>query len=77
MQDWNIGLLKSFAVNERSSFQFRAEAYDFINHPNLCSTSGSGCSVGGFLNPTSSQFGMITGKTTLARNLQLSLKFLF
>lgn len=77
LQDWNIGLLKTFTVNERSRFQFRAEAYDFINHPNLCSTSGAGCSVGGFLNPTSSQFGMITGKTTLARNLQLSLKFLF
>lgn len=77
LQDWNIGLLKTFVVNERSRFQFRAEAYDFINHPNLCSTSGAGCSIGGFLNPTSSQFGMITGKTTLARNLQLSLKFAF
>ena len=68
LQDWNIGLLKTFTVNERSRFQFRAEAYDFINHPNLSTPN---------LNPTSSQFGMITAKTGLARNLQLSLKFLF
>jgi hypothetical protein len=68
LQDWNLALLKAFKVNERSSFQFRAEAYDFINHPNL---------NGPNLTPTSSQFGMITSKTGLARNLQLSLRFSF
>jgi hypothetical protein len=68
IQDWNIGLIKSFPVTEHKSFQFRAEAYDFINHPNLS---------GPQLTPTSSQFGMITTKTGLARNLQLSLRFHF
>jgi hypothetical protein len=68
MQAWNLGLLKSFAINERSKFEFRAEAYDFINHPNLNAPN---------TNPTSSQFGMITGKSDLARNLQLSLRFQF
>ena len=67
-QDWNLALLKSFAITERSGFQFRAEAYDFINHPNL---------NGPNLNPASGQFGMITSKTGLARNLQLSLRFYF
>ncbi|HEY2013363.1 MAG TPA: hypothetical protein VGH38_07665 [Bryobacteraceae bacterium] len=67
-QDWNLALLKSFAINERSGFQFRAEGYDFINHPNLGAPQ---------LTPTSSQFGMITGKTTLSRTLQLSLRFHF
>ena len=67
-QDWNIGLLKSFAITERMGFQFRAEAYDFINHPNLSTPN---------LNPTSSQFGMVTAKTGLSRNLQLSLRFNF
>jgi len=76
-QDWNIALLKIFPFNERAGAQFRAEAYDFINHPNLCSVTNQGCSMGGFLNPTSSQFGMITSKSTLARNLQLSLRFYF
>jgi hypothetical protein len=68
LQDWNIGIAKSFAINERCGFQFRAEAYDFINHANLSGPN---------LNPTSSQFGMITSKTGLARNLQLSLRFHF
>ena len=77
MQDWNLSLFKTFVVNERANFQFRAEAYDFPNHPNLCGQYQSGCSVGGFLNPTSSQFGMITTKSPLARNLQLSLRFAF
>jgi hypothetical protein len=64
-------------VNERANFQFRAEAYDFPNHPNLCTSYQSGCSVGNFLNPTSSQFGVITSKSNLARNLQLSQRFAF
>jgi hypothetical protein len=68
LQDWNLALLKSFQVNERSRFEFRAEAYDFVNHANLSTPN---------LNPTSSQFGMITSKTGLARNLQLSLRFSF
>jgi hypothetical protein len=33
-------------VNEWTNFQFRVEAYDFPNHPNLCATYVSGCSVG-------------------------------
>jgi hypothetical protein len=68
LQDWNIALFKTFAVNDRAGFQFRAEAYDFINHPNLSGPN---------LNPTSSQFGEITSKTGLARNMQLSLRFYF
>jgi hypothetical protein len=67
-QDWNLALLKTFAINERSGFQFRAEAYDFINHPNLSGPNYT---------PTSSQFGEITSKTTLVRTLQLSLRFSF
>ena len=67
-QDWNLSLFKKFVVNERARFEFRAEAYDFPNHPNLSAPN---------FTPTSSQFGMITSKTNLARNLQLSLRFAF
>ena len=67
-QDWNLSLFKTFAVNERARFEFRAEAYDFPNHPNLAAPN---------FTATSSQFGMITSKTNLARNLQLSLRFVF
>jgi hypothetical protein len=67
-QDWNLGLFKGFAINERTGFQFRAEAFDVNNHPNW---SGPG------ENPTSSSFGKITSKTGLARTIQLSLRFYF
>jgi Carboxypeptidase regulatory-like domain/TonB-dependent Receptor Plug Domain len=67
-QDWNVSLFKTFKVNDRIGFQFRAECYDFPNHPNLSTPN---------LNPTSSQFGEVTSKTGLARNLQLSLRFYF
>jgi hypothetical protein len=68
IQDWNISLFKKFVVKENNSFEFRAEAYDFINHPNW---SGEN------INPTSSQFGMITSKTSLIRTLQLGLRYNF
>jgi hypothetical protein len=55
-------------LNERSGFQFRAEAYDFINHPNLSAPS---------FTANSGTFGVITGKTGLVRTLQLSLRFYF
>lgn len=67
-QDWNLSLYKRFTVRESNYFEFRCEAYDFINHPNW---------NGPQLNPTSSQFGMITSKSGLARNLQLSLRYSF
>jgi len=67
-QDWNISLFKTFKINERTGFQFRAECYDFPNHPNL---SGPG------LNPTSGTYGLITSKTGLFRALQLSLRYYF
>jgi hypothetical protein len=68
LQDWNISMFKRFVIRESDYFEFRAEAYDFINHPNW---SGEN------INPTSSQFGMITGKTNLQRTLQLGLRFNF
>ena len=67
LQNWNIGLFKKFQINERAGFQFRAEAYNFINHPNW---------GGPDRNPTSSTFGKVTSKSS-ERNLQLSLRFYF
>ncbi len=67
-QDWNLSLFKKFPINEHNWFEFRAEAYDFINHPNWSGPN---------FNPNSSQFGEITGKTGLNRQLQLSLRYQF
>ncbi len=67
-QDWNLALFKKFAINERNAFEFRAEAYDFPNHPNWSAPS---------FTPTSSTFGKVTSKSGLARQLQLSLRYTF
>jgi carboxypeptidase family protein len=67
--NWNMGLFKKFAVNERMGFQFRAEAFDVFNHPNW---NGVGT------DPTNrTTFMKVTGKNNDARNLQLSLRFYF
>jgi len=67
-QNWNLALKKKFPINEKAGFEFNAEAYNFINHPNWS---------GPDLNPTSGTFGRVTSKTNSSRNLQLGLKLLF
>ena len=76
-QNWNLGLFKTFPINERTGLQFRAEAFNFINHPNWGGGSGGGVNF----NPTSSTFGKVTTKGGGVgggeRNLQLSLRYYF
>ena len=77
-QNWNMGLFKSFPMNEKRGFQFRAEAYNVWNHPNWGGNSGGGVDF----NPTSPTFGKVTFKGSGSsgqgeRNLQLALRFYF
>ena len=74
-QNYNAGLFKKFAINERVNFQFRAEAFNVINHPNVGGASG-GFGSANVLNPTNATFGKITSKGS-ERNMQLSLRFAF
>jgi hypothetical protein len=71
-QNWNAGLFKAFPIKERVGFQFRAEAFNVFNHPNLGGASGGGV---GF-NPNSANFGKVTTKGS-ERNMQLSLRLYF
>lgn len=66
-QNWNAALFKRFALTERQSVQFRAEFFNFPNHPNWNGVD---------TNPTSSTFGMVTSKSS-ERNIQLSLRYSF
>lgn len=70
--NWNFGLFKSFPIRESMGLQFRAEAFNFLNHPNLGGASGGGVNF----NPNSSTFGEVTTKGS-ERNIQLSLRFFF
>ena len=76
-QNWNLGLFKSFPIDEQRGLQFRAEAFNFINHPNWGGGSGGGVNF----DPTSSNFGKVTTKGGGVgggeRNLQLSLRLYF
>ncbi len=67
--NWNVALIKAFPVFRENGFEFRAEAYNFPNHPNLNSPNYT---------PTSPTFGEVTGKTTSnPRTLQVGLRYQF
>ena len=66
-QNWNIAMFKSFRFTESQALQFRFEAFNFPNHPNWGNVDA---------NPTSTSFGMVTGKSS-ERNIQLSLRYSF
>jgi len=68
-QNWNLNMKKNFPINEKTGFEFKVDAYNFINHSNW---------AGPNLNPTSGQFGQVTSKTTSnPRTLQAGLKYWF
>jgi hypothetical protein len=77
-QNWNLGLFKSFLITEQHRLTFRAEAFNWLNHPNLGATNGYGANNDGGLdvNPRSSTFGKVTSKGG-QRSLQLSLRYSF
>ena len=81
IQNWNLNLFKQFPINEKTGFEFRAEAYNFINHPNWASNGPSAPSgqTGGLnMNPTQATFGEVTQKSVgNPRQLQLSLRYHF
>jgi hypothetical protein len=65
---WDIALFKNVAIKATHSVQFRAEIFNFLNHPNW---------NGAQADPTNSTFGRITGKDNSVRDIQLSLRYLF
>jgi hypothetical protein len=67
VQNWDIGIFKSFQVTEGSRLQFRAEMFNAFNNVNLDSPDTT------FLSPT---FGRIFSAQP-ARQIQFALKFSF
>ena len=65
--NWDLALFKGFRPVERVRSEFRAEFFDFPNHP-LLQDPG--------VNPRAGSFGTITIKGD-NRNIQLGLKFIF
>jgi hypothetical protein len=88
MANFDLSLAKSFAIDERRKFEFRAELFNLPNHPNFSVPSG----LTAFSNVTISRnsqgavvetpvvapnWGVITSTVTTSRQIQLGLKFLF
>jgi hypothetical protein len=68
-QNWNLNMKKDFLITEKTGFEFKVDAYNFINHPNWAGPS---------LNPTAGTFGEVTAKTTSnPRQLQAGLTYRF
>jgi hypothetical protein len=66
---WNVdlGIYKSFFLGERYNLQFRAEGYNFFNHPNLNNPSSQDFSGGDFVQTS------FSGR----RFFQMAMKFIF
>src|SRR5262249_3128357 len=77
-QQWDIALFKNFRVANTQKIQFRAEMFNFINHPNWDRIAGS-ASTSGFItaDPTNANFGRVIAKTDARRDTQLSLRYIF
>ena len=66
--NWDISMIKNTQITEGVRLQFRAEAINAMNHPQL---------TGPNTNPTSTAFGAVTGEFAWPRVIQFGLKMLF
>jgi hypothetical protein len=66
-QNHNLTLTKEFYITETHKIAFRAEAYNWLNHPNWGNAE---------TNPTNANFGRVTGKSG-NRELQFALRYSF
>ncbi len=64
---WDFAMTKTIRIREGHTFEFRYEAFDFINHPNYDAPSAD---------IQSSTFGKITSARTM-REMQFGFKYLF
>ena len=67
-QNWNLSVFKNFKIQERVNIQFRADGYNFVNHPNWGGSTGGGLDR----NPNNGTFGQVTAKGG-ERNMQFGL----
>jgi hypothetical protein len=91
---WDFSAMKNFSVTENSKFQFRADVFNILNHPNFANPDGGICSLvtpatgttpaACLPNPNFGRVGQTIADNSgsqigngTARQVQLSLKFLF
>jgi hypothetical protein len=65
---WNFAAIKAIPIHDSLQVQFRGEAYNAFNHPNMSDPN---------VTPTSSAFGTVTSMDGYGREIQLALRVLF
>ncbi|MGH9522283.1 MAG: hypothetical protein ACRD3E_07100, partial [Terriglobales bacterium] len=65
----DASIIKNFSVTESKYFQFRAEAFNFLNHPTF---NAPDLKVSGNAN-----FGVISSMANRPRQIQLGARFVF
>ena len=65
---WDLSMIKNFSITERIKFQLRGEFLNAFNHPQFGDPN---------TDPTSSNFGKVTGQNNLPRNIQIGLRLVF
>ena len=68
--NWDTTIGKKFYISEHKYFDFRAEFFNFTNHPSFAAPDRT-------WSATSTTFGQITGVVSPPRNLEFALKFHF
>lgn len=84
LQDVDFSLIKQVKIGDRNSFEFRADAFNILNHPNFTNPSASyGGSTGSGITPgttsviTSTVNSAVPTATGGPRQLQLGLRYAF
>ena len=75
-QQWDMAFFKNFRVGRTQKLQFRAEMFNFINHPNWDNATSFNTNNGS-IDPSNANFGRITTKRDERRDVQLSLRYVF
>jgi hypothetical protein len=67
--NWDFGVGKKFQVTENNFFDFRAEFFNFTNHPSFAPPGRNFNDL--------NTFGLITGTVSPPRSIQFALKYIF
>jgi len=72
--DWDITIAKDTKLGEKLLLQFRADAFNVLNHPNFAFPNGATLLPGGTINSTA---GLITSTANFSRQFQFGARIQF